>query len=122
MNGKCCQGIGAPVHTSKEVEWRDEENTFSACRAIKTNCWHCTQNVPTSSRRKAATKPLSFVNSGLQDFSISRVNLEWGLPMPVDPSHSIYVWFDALLGYVTALLDPDSDPMLENALSEAVAG
>ena len=36
--------------------------------------------------------------------------------MPVDPSHSIYVWFDALLGYVTALLDPDSDPMLENAL------
>jgi methionyl-tRNA synthetase len=61
---------------------------------------------------------LSFVNSGLQDFSISRVNLEWGLPLPVDPSHTIYVWFDALLGYVTALLDPDSDPMLENALSK----
>ena len=39
-------------------------------------------------------------------------------PVPVDPSQTLYVWFDALLGYVTALLDPDSEPTLENALSE----
>ena len=59
---------------------------------------------------------LSFVSQGLQDFSISRVNLDWGFPVPTDPSHTLYVWFDALLGYVTALLDPDEEPTLDNAL------
>ena len=59
---------------------------------------------------------LSFVARGLQDFSISRVNLDWGFPLPTDPSHTLYVWFDALLGYVTALLDPQEDPTLDNAL------
>jgi len=54
----------------------------------------------------------------LQDFSISRVNVEWGFPVPPDPKHTIYVWFDALLGYVTALLDESVEPTLENALSQ----
>ena len=61
---------------------------------------------------------LNFVSQGLRDFSISRVNIDWGIPVPVDPSHKIYVWFDALLGYITALLEPDSEPTLENALSK----
>ncbi|KMW69920.1 hypothetical protein WN50_39375 [Limnoraphis robusta CS-951] len=46
------------------------------------------------------------------------MNVDWGFPVPVDPSQTIYVWFDALLGYITALLDPDSEPTLENALSK----
>jgi methionyl-tRNA synthetase len=61
---------------------------------------------------------MNFVKQGLQDFSISRVNIDWGFPIPTDPSHTIYVWFDALLGYVTALLDPEDEPTLENALSK----
>ena len=58
------------------------------------------------------------MKQGLQDFSISRVNLDWGFPIPTDPTHTIYVWFDALLGYVTALLEPDDEPTLENALKK----
>ncbi|MFM9159990.1 MAG: methionine--tRNA ligase, partial [Dolichospermum sp.] len=58
----------------------------------------------------------NFVAQGLQDFSISRVNLDWGFPVPVDSKHTLYVWFDALLGYVTALLEPDAEPTLANAL------
>ena len=50
---------------------------------------------------------MKFVAQGLQDFSISRVNVAWGIPLPIDPQQTIYVWFDALLGYMTALLDPD---------------
>ena len=42
---------------------------------------------------------------GLRDFSISRVNVSWGLPVPDHEGHTFYVWFDALLGYLTALLD-----------------
>ncbi|AGY57507.1 methionine--tRNA ligase [Gloeobacter kilaueensis] len=59
----------------------------------------------------------NFVAQGLEDFSISRANVEWGLPLPVDPSQTIYVWFDALIGYITALLEPDDEPTLENALA-----
>jgi methionyl-tRNA synthetase len=45
----------------------------------------------------------SFIASGLQDVSLSRARLQWGVPVPWDPSHVFYVWFDALLNYYTAL-------------------
>jgi methionyl-tRNA synthetase len=46
---------------------------------------------------------VSFIEQGLQDVSLSRAKLEWGMPLPWDPSQRMYVWFDALLNYVTAL-------------------
>lgn len=48
---------------------------------------------------------MSFVRGGLQDLSISRVrsSVKWGIPVPDDPAHSIYVWFDALTNYITAI-------------------
>ncbi|GAB1537376.1 hypothetical protein NUACC21_00160 [Scytonema sp. NUACC21] len=58
------------------------------------------------------------MNQGLQDFSISRVNVDWGFPVPVDSNHTLYVWFDALLGYVTALLETDEEATLENATAK----
>jgi len=45
----------------------------------------------------------SFIAGGLQDVSLSRAKLSWGVPVPWDPEHVFYVWFDALLNYVTAL-------------------
>jgi methionyl-tRNA synthetase len=45
----------------------------------------------------------SFLSQGLQDVSLSRARLTWGIPVPWDPSHVFYVWFDALLNYYTAL-------------------
>jgi methionyl-tRNA synthetase len=47
----------------------------------------------------------NFVAGGLKDFSISRVGLPWGIPVPGHGGHTFYVWFDALLGYLSALLD-----------------
>lgn len=46
---------------------------------------------------------ISFVGSGLEDLSISRVSVSWGIPVPDDPRHTIYVWFDALANYITAV-------------------
>jgi methionyl-tRNA synthetase len=46
---------------------------------------------------------LSFITSGLQDVSLSRARLKWGVTVPWDPGHVFYVWFDALLNYYTAL-------------------
>jgi len=46
---------------------------------------------------------VSFVKGGLKDLSISRTAFAWGIPLPFDPEHVMYVWFDALLNYVTAV-------------------
>jgi methionyl-tRNA synthetase len=53
----------------------------------------------------------SFITGGLQDVSLSRAKLSWGVEVPWDPSHVFYVWFDALLNYYTALAfaDPERD-------------
>lgn len=50
-----------------------------------------------------ANEALSFIKSGLQDVSLSRPRLTWGVPLPWDPDQVMYVWFDALLNYYTAL-------------------
>jgi methionyl-tRNA synthetase len=46
---------------------------------------------------------ISFVSGGLKDLAISRVSVRWGIPVPGDPDHTIYVWFDALANYITGL-------------------
>ena len=46
---------------------------------------------------------ISFVKSGLRDLSVSRVSVKWGIPVPGDPKHTMYVWFDALSNYWTAV-------------------
>ncbi|MCG9892528.1 MAG: methionine--tRNA ligase [Thermosynechococcaceae cyanobacterium MS004] len=110
-------GQVCPIHTHRPVEWRDEQNYFFRLSkyqaALETHYANHPDFIQPDGRRNEV---LSFVKSGLQDFSISRVNLDWGIPVPMDPSHTLYVWFDALLGYITALLEPDEAPTLENAL------
>ena len=44
---------------------------------------------------------LGWVKEGLRDFSISRAAVAWGIPIPQDPAQTVYVWFDALLGYMS---------------------
>ena len=106
-----------PLHPNRKAEWRDEQNYFFRLSNYQSKLETLYETRPDfiqpSIRRNEV---LSFVARGLQDFSISRVNLDWGFPVPTDPSHTLYVWFDALLGYVTALLDPDDEPTLDNAL------
>jgi methionyl-tRNA synthetase len=108
-----------PIHPTKEVEWRDEENYFFRLSNYQEKLEKLYAERPEfiqpTIRRNEV---LSFVSQGLRDFSISRINVDWGLPIPVDPAHTIYVWFDALLGYITALLEDDQEPTLENAISK----
>lgn len=113
------EGHRCPIHTNKEVEWRDEENYFFRLSKYQEQLEKLYAEKPDLIQPEIRrNEVLSFVSQGLRDFSISRVNLDWGLPIPVDPTHTIYVWFDALLGYVTALLDDDQAPTLENATSK----
>lgn len=52
---------------------------------------------------------MSFIRSGLQDISVSRTTLKWGIPVPGDERHVIYVWLDALINYISALGWPDGE-------------
>ncbi|MEB3175158.1 MAG: methionine--tRNA ligase [Cyanobacteriota bacterium] len=112
------EGGHCPLHPKVKAEWRDEENYFFRLSRYQEPLERLYQEKPEfiqpESRRNEVLK---FVAQGLQDFSISRVNVDWGFPLPCDPSHTLYVWFDALLGYVTALLEPEDEPTLENALA-----
>lgn len=106
------------IHSNKKAEWRDEENYFFRLSRYQDPLEKLYRDRPDfiqpASRRNEV---LNFVKQGLQDFSISRINLDWGVRVPGDPQHTIYVWFDALLGYVTALLPEEAEANLETALS-----
>ncbi len=108
-----------PIHTNLKAEWKDEDNYFFRLskyqQQLETLYEERPDFIQPESRRNEV---LNFVKQGLQDFSISRVNVEWGFPVPPDPKHTIYVWFDALLGYVTALLEESAEPTLDNALGK----
>ncbi|HAC65573.1 MAG TPA: methionine--tRNA ligase, partial [Cyanothece sp. UBA12306] len=114
LDDGCC-----PLHPNKKAEWRDEENYFFRLSKYQEKLETLYQEHPgfiePESRRNEI---LNFVKVGLQDFSISRVNVDWGFPIPGDDNHTIYVWFDALLGYLTALLEAEQKPSLNNALSQ----
>ena len=59
--------------------------------------------------RERLNEVVSFVKSGLQDLSISRTTFDWGVKVPANPRHVMYVWVDALTNYITAVGYPDTD-------------
>ena len=105
-----------PLHPHLQVEWRDEPNYFFRLSQYQPKLEDLYQNQPDFIQPEARrNEVLKFVAQGLADFSISRLHLDWGFPVPVDPQQVIYVWFDALLGYLTALVEPDAEPSLAQA-------
>jgi methionyl-tRNA synthetase len=96
IDGKC------EFHPNKELQTVSEENYFFALSKYQKFLEDLLENNPEfvqpDSKRKEI---LSFIKSGLNDFSISRQNVSWGIPVPDDPTHTIYVWFDALINYLT---------------------
>src|SRR5215467_1325556 len=88
----------------RKTEWFSEESYFFKLSAFQDRLLeHYEKHLqfirPASRRNEIA----SFVRGGLKDMSISRATLKWGIPLPDDPSHVFYVWFDALTGYLSAV-------------------
>ena len=104
-----------PTHR-RPLEWRDELNLFFRLSRYQEQIEALIQQpgfIQPATRRNEVE---NFVKQGLRDFSISRVNLPWGIPVPGHEGHTFYVWFDALLGYITALLETSDAPDLDTAL------
>jgi methionyl-tRNA synthetase len=89
---------------SRKVEFVREDNYFFKLSAYQERLLELYEQNPyfiqPETRRNEV---LSFVKSGLRDLSISRANVKWGIPLPFDESHTVYVWFDALINYITAI-------------------
>ncbi|ABX08828.1 methionine--tRNA ligase [Prochlorococcus marinus] len=94
----CC-----PIHL-KPLEWRDEENLFFALSKYQSKIESLVAQPSFIQPLSRRNEILNFVSKGLRDFSISRKNVEWGIPVPGYKGHTFYVWFDALLGYLSSLL------------------
>ena len=56
----------------------------------------------------------NFIKPGLEDLAVSRTSFDWGIPVPNDPKHVVYVWIDALSNYITALGYGSDDETLFN--------
>ncbi|MBV9860739.1 MAG: methionine--tRNA ligase [Alphaproteobacteria bacterium] len=101
---------GKKAPTGAEVEWLEEENYFFRLSAWQDRllAWYEANPdaVAPPSRRNEV---ISFVRGGLKDLSISRTSFSWGIPVPADPRHVIYVWLDALANYITALGYPETE-------------
>jgi methionyl-tRNA synthetase len=92
-----------PVHGTP-VEWKSEENVFFRLSKYQQRLldWYdsALEPVRPATRRNEVR---SFVEAGLRDLSVSRANLEWGIPFPGYPGQTVYVWLDALTNYISAL-------------------
>jgi methionyl-tRNA synthetase len=97
------EGNRCPIH-HVELERHSEENYFFALSAFQERLEALyAERADFVCPRVRYNEALSFIKSGLQDISLSRAQLTWGVPVPWDTSHVFYVWFDALLNYYTAL-------------------
>jgi methionyl-tRNA synthetase len=102
--GDNCPDCGRPTETVTE------ENYFfklSAFQQKLLDFYAANPNfIQPESRRNEV---LSFVNGGLKNLSITRTTIRWGIPVPGEAPHVFYVWFDALIGYLSAVGGPDYD-------------
>ncbi|HXF57442.1 MAG TPA: methionine--tRNA ligase [Actinomycetota bacterium] len=92
-----------PVH-GRPVERMSEENYFFRLSAYQDRLLEHYERHPEAVEPEIRrNEVLSLIKGGLQDFSISRTSFRWGIPLPWDPRHVTYVWFDALTNYISAV-------------------
>ena len=95
------------------VEWMDEESYFfRLSKWEKPLLEYYEKNPDFISPSSRKNEVISFVKSGLKDLSISRKSFSWGIAVPDDNDHVIYVWLDALTNYLSALNYPDTNSQL----------
>ncbi len=106
VDGRC------PLHPRLELEIREEENYFFKFSAFQKPLLEFYAKTPHFVEPEGKFNEIrAFVQQGLQDFSISRLKakMPWGIPVPDDADHIMYVWFDALVNYISILGWPESE-------------
>lgn len=109
-NGKC------PLHPNQEIQVSEEENYFFTFSRYQKPLLDLYKKSPTFVVPESKLNEIrNFVEKGLQDFSISRLKkkMPWGVAVPNDPDHVMYVWFDALINYISTIGWPEDQKQFE---------
>jgi methionyl-tRNA synthetase len=104
LEGRRCPTCGNPVERLAEESYFFRLSQFTD-RLLE----HYRANPHFVSPEIRRNEMMSFVSAGLRDLSVSRTSFRWGIPVPGDPAHVMYVWFDALTNYITAAGFPDDE-------------
>src|SRR5690554_4125279 len=104
-----CPDCKRPVELVKEESYFFRLSKYAA-RLLKHIEEHPEFIQPESRRNEM----VNFIKGGLEDLCVSRTTFDWGIPVPFDSKHVVYVWFDALTNYLTALGYPDTDGLMED--------
>src|SRR3954466_12999343 len=98
-------GPGAPCpECGRPTETVSEENYYFKLSAFADKLLaHINENPDFIRPETRLNEVVAFIKSGLRDLSVSRSSFKWGIPVPGDPKHVIYVWMDALSNYITAI-------------------
>jgi methionyl-tRNA synthetase len=92
------------------VEWVEEASYFFRLSAYQERLLaHYEAHPDFIGPEERRNEVVSFVKGGLKDLSISRTTFDWGIPVPDDPAHVMYVWVDALTNYITGVGFPDDE-------------
>lgn len=111
--GDLQDGRTCPIHGTA-VEWVEEENYFFRLSAYRDRLLALYRDNPRFVLPHARyNEALRMIEGGLEDLSISRSQISWGVPVPWDPQHVVYVWVDALFNYWTALTYAPGDAVKE---------
>ena len=101
-------GVRYSVETGAPVEWVVEPSYFFKLSAWQDRLLAYYESAPDRIMPEGRRREImSFVRGGLNDLSVSRTSFKWGIPVPNDPAHVMYVWLDALTNYITALGYPE---------------
>ncbi|HSG29341.1 MAG TPA: class I tRNA ligase family protein, partial [Candidatus Krumholzibacterium sp.] len=92
-----------PQHKIPPKEISEENYFFALSKFEQRLLDHIEKNPGFIRPKTRANEILNVIKGGLQDVSISRAGVTWGIPLPIDPGHVIYVWFDALTNYISGL-------------------
>ena len=92
-----------PVHGQPPKTVKEENYFFRLSKYAQALLRHIEAHPEFIEPEIRRNEVLSVIRGGLEDVSVSRGNLKWGVPLPMDPSHTVYVWFDALLNYATGV-------------------
>jgi len=105
------EGGLCPIHRTP-VEYYEEENYFFRLSSLHDRLldWYA-EHPDAIKPEHRSREALGLIRGGLRDFSVSRTSVSWGIPLPWDPAHVTYVWFDALTNYLSAVGfgDPEQD-------------
>ncbi|GGC98196.1 methionine--tRNA ligase [Tersicoccus solisilvae] len=103
-------GVRRATETGTEVTWTEEASYFFRLSAYQDRLLTLYREKPEfAAPRSRFNEVIRFVEGGLEDLSISRTSFDWGVPVPGDPDHVMYVWVDALTNYLTGAGFPNTD-------------